>query len=80
MFKDDFEGALKKLVKRKAAGHTIEPAPAPERASNVINLMDALRESVEGHRGRSRNHARSGKSAHRATTPKHKKTGRRRVA
>lgn len=47
-FKDEYEAALKKLVKRKAAGHTIEPGPEPERPSNVINLMDALRESVEG--------------------------------
>jgi Ku protein len=46
-FKDEYELALRKLVKRKAAGHTIkspkeEPAPA-----NVINLMDALRESMK---------------------------------
>jgi Ku protein len=47
-FKDEYEAALKKLVRRKAKGHTIE-APGPEeRPSNVINLMDALRESVSG--------------------------------
>jgi len=45
-FKDEYETALKKLVRRKAKGHTIEePAPA-ERADNVINLMDALRQSL----------------------------------
>ena len=53
-FKDEYESALKKLVKRKAAGRTIEPAPEPESQSNVINLMDALRESMDkrgkGHR------------------------------
>jgi DNA end-binding protein Ku len=38
---------LRKLVKRKAAGHTIERPEAPERPSNVINLMDALRESLD---------------------------------
>ena len=46
-FKDEYELALRKLVKRKAAGHTIElheEEPAP---TNVINLMDALRESVK---------------------------------
>ena len=46
-FKDEYELALRKLVKRKAAGHTIElheEEPAP---TNVINLMDALRESMK---------------------------------
>jgi non-homologous end joining protein Ku len=46
-FKDEYELALRKLVKRKAAGHTIErPAEEPPPA-NVINLMDALRESMK---------------------------------
>ena len=45
-FKDEYELALRKLVKRKAAGHTIERPEAPERPSNVINLMDALRDSL----------------------------------
>jgi DNA end-binding protein Ku len=46
-FKDEYETALRKLVQRKAKGHTIA-APEPEkRPSNVINLMDALRESVK---------------------------------
>jgi DNA end-binding protein Ku len=30
-FKDEYETALKKLVRRKAKGHTIEEAPPPER-------------------------------------------------
>jgi DNA end-binding protein Ku len=46
-FKDEYELALRKLVKRKAAGHKIErPAEEPP-PSNVINLMDALRESMK---------------------------------
>jgi DNA end-binding protein Ku len=45
-FKDEYETALKKLVRRKAKGHTIEEAPPPERPDNVINLMDALRQSL----------------------------------
>jgi DNA end-binding protein Ku len=50
-FEDRYEEALKDIVKRKAAGEEIK---APERppASNVINLMDALRESVKAGRGR----------------------------
>ena len=47
-FKDEYEAALKKLVKRKAAGKTIE-APEPiEDRSNVIDLMDALKQSMKG--------------------------------
>jgi Ku protein len=46
-FKDEYELALRKLVQRKAKGQTIE-APAPEeKPSNVINLMDALRQSLK---------------------------------
>ena len=47
-FKDQFEIELRKLVKRKAAGKTIEVSDAAERPSNVIDLMDALRQSVGG--------------------------------
>jgi DNA end-binding protein Ku len=43
-FSDRYEDALKALIKAKQAG---KPAPAaPERPSNVINLMDALRQSL----------------------------------
>jgi DNA end-binding protein Ku len=47
-FKDEYETALRKLVQRKAKGHTIEPPRQPEKPDNVIDLMDALRRSVGG--------------------------------
>ncbi len=47
-FKDEFEIKLRKLVKRKAAGKPIEYAERAERPANVVNLMEALRQSVEG--------------------------------
>ncbi len=56
-FKDQYEAALKKLVKRKAAGHTIEAKPAEEDRSNVIDLMDALKQSM-GKRAPARRTAR----------------------
>jgi DNA end-binding protein Ku len=50
-FKDEYELALRKLVKRKAAGKKIE-APEPEQESGkVIDLMEALRRSLPGGRG-----------------------------
>jgi DNA end-binding protein Ku len=53
-FKDEYEGALRKLVQRKAKGHTIEVPEPEEKPSNVINLMDALRESLKTKGKRSR--------------------------
>ena len=47
-FKDDYELALRKLVKRKAAGETIDPPEEREDRGNVIDLMEALRQSVKG--------------------------------
>src|SRR6201990_2202110 len=74
-FKDEYEDALKKLVKRKAAGKTIEAAEPEERPSNVVSLMDALKQSLKGRRaakssGRSstrrpRSQRRPAKKAHR---------------
>jgi DNA end-binding protein Ku len=45
-FKDEYETALKALVKRKAAGKAIELAEQPSRESNVVDLMDALKQSL----------------------------------
>jgi DNA end-binding protein Ku len=81
-FKDEYEAALKKLVKRKAAGHTIEAAPEPERPSNVVNLMDALRQSIGGKGGQhARPHPRKPPGTHAKTGAKRKRAnGRRRRA
>jgi DNA end-binding protein Ku len=46
-FKDEYETALRKLVQRKAKGHSIDVPEPQEKPSNVINLMDALRESLK---------------------------------
>jgi Ku protein len=45
-FKDKYENALRALVKRKAAGKTIEVPEEKDEESNVIDLMDALKQSV----------------------------------
>jgi DNA end-binding protein Ku len=50
-FEDHYEDALKELLKKKQHGEKIE-APRPERPSNVVNLMDALRASVNADKKR----------------------------
>jgi DNA end-binding protein Ku len=49
-FEDHYEDALKELLKKKQAGEKIE-APTERVPAKVINLMDALRRSVEAERG-----------------------------
>jgi DNA end-binding protein Ku len=49
-FEDRYEEALKDLLKKKQSGEKIE-APREREPSKVVNLMDALRRSVETERG-----------------------------
>ena len=49
-FEDRYEDALKDLLKKKQSGEQIE-APRERAPAKVINLMDALRRSVETERG-----------------------------
>lgn len=74
-FKDEYEDALKTLVRRKASGKTVKSAEREERPGNVISLMDALKQSLKG-RGvakrathspaRRTSHHRTAKKAHRS--------------
>ena len=47
-FKDEYENALKALVRRKASGKPIKVAEREEKPDNVVNLMDALKASLKG--------------------------------
>jgi DNA end-binding protein Ku len=49
-FEDRYEDALKDLIKKKQKGVKIE-APKERESSNVVSLMDALRQSVKAERG-----------------------------
>jgi DNA end-binding protein Ku len=44
-FEDDYENALKELLRKKQKGERIERPKEPSR-TNVVNLMDALRRSI----------------------------------
>jgi Ku protein len=82
-FKDEFENELKKLVKRKAAGKTIEAPEREERPSNVVDLMEALRQSVSGRGARAaalKSASSSKKSAKRTSRSSSRKYKRKRVA
>ena len=70
-FEDRYEDALKDLLKKKQTGEKIE-APREREPSNVVNLMDALRRSVETERGGERR--KPARAAGNARAPK--KAGR----
>ena len=78
-FEDQYEDALKELLRKKDKGEKIEPPPAREE-SNVINLMDALRRSVKGERAasgssRRRRAPHRRKNANKRATTRHPKAG-----
>jgi DNA end-binding protein Ku len=67
---DRYEDALKAVIAAKKAGRKLPEAPAPA-PSNVINLMDALRRSVQTERGGSSSGTeRRSKAAPKRATPK----------
>jgi DNA end-binding protein Ku len=71
-FEDEYEDALKELLRKKQKGEKIE-RPKERPPSNVINLMEALRQSVKGGGPGERKHARVRKTAR--SHGKHKKAG-----
>jgi DNA end-binding protein Ku len=82
-FKDEYETALKALVRRKASGKTIE-MPEPEKKSdNVVNLMDALKASLKGKpAAKRRGHGSTARRtpARKAAKKAHRSSARRRKA
>jgi len=83
-FKDEYETALKALVKRKASGKTIKLPEPEERPSNVVSLMDALKQSLKGgSRGKktaAKSHARRATGRRQAAKKPHRSTARARKA
>src|SRR5437763_9709568 len=79
-FEDRYEDALKELLKKKQEGKPIE-RPEPPKPTNVVNLMDALRQSVEASGAstpsKAKGHAAARHTGHeKAVQPKRKKTRR----
>jgi DNA end-binding protein Ku len=77
-FKDQYENALKTLVKRKAAGKPVKSAGPEERPDNVISLMDALKQSLKGKASAKRSaHSGARRAMHRTTKKAHRSAARR---
>jgi DNA end-binding protein Ku len=68
-FKDEYENALKTLVKRKAAGKPMKTVEREEKPDNVINLMDALRQSLKGKASAKRGRRASSRTSRRTSRP-----------
>jgi DNA end-binding protein Ku len=71
-FEDRYEDALNALIKAKRAGKEAPKVEAPK-ASNVINLMDALRRSVKGEGGAARARSSGRRTSAKKKTAKHKR-------
>jgi non-homologous end joining protein Ku len=69
-------------VKRKASGKTIELPEREERPSNVVSLMDALKQSLKGRGGKktAKSHARRATGRQRAAKKTHRSSVRHRKA
>jgi DNA end-binding protein Ku len=57
-FEDHYENALKELLRKKQKGEKIDRPKEPSR-TNVVNLMEALRQSVQASGGKQSNAARA---------------------
>jgi DNA end-binding protein Ku len=80
-FKDEYENALKTLVRRKAAGKPVKSAEPEEKPDNVINLMDALKQSLKGKASAKRSaRAPARRASHRPARKTHRSAARARKA
>ena len=78
-FKDEYESALKTLVRRKAAGKPVKAVEREKKPDNVINLMDALKQSLKG-RASAKAHSGAQRAAHRPAKKAHRSAARARKA
>ena len=78
-FKDEYENALKTLVKRKAAGKPVKAVEPEERPDNVISLMDALKQSLKG-RVSAKRHSPARRTTNRPAKKAHRSAARARKA
>src|SRR5471030_1190925 len=82
-FKDEYEDALKALVRRKASGKPVKVSAREDRPDNVISMMDALKQSLKGKSSAKRSSHASPRASRRTSRPArkaHRSTARQRKA
>jgi Ku protein len=79
-FKDEYESALKTLVRRKAAGKPVGIEQHAEKTGNVISLMDALKQSLKSNAGKHRVHSPTRRVRYRPAKKAHRSEARARKA
>jgi DNA end-binding protein Ku len=77
-FDDRYEDALKDLLKKKQEGRPIE-RPERREPTNVVNLMDALRRSLEASGGAAASNKGKASPARRGTAEKPEQPKRRKT-
>jgi len=80
-FVDNYESALKQMIKRKGAGEAVE-AEEPDSGSprKVVNLMDALRRSIEAAQSMAKRPRAASRKPAAPRAPKHAKRPVRRAS
>ena len=72
-FEDRYENAMIELIRSKQAGQPVKQAKAAAKPSNVVNLMDALKRSIDA--GDTKAPAKKQKAAAAAPKKRAKKAG-----
>ena len=75
-FEDRYENAMIELIRSKQAGLPAPTEKAPSRPANVVNLMDALRRSIEDGGGKEKTAKAPAKKAEPKPMPARKKKAR----
>jgi len=73
-FKDEVQEKTLELIEAKVAGQEITAAPAEESKTQIIDLMAALKASIEGDEGERKPAAKAGKKSGSESAPKKKST------
>jgi DNA end-binding protein Ku len=79
-FHDEVRDRTLELIEQKVAGKEITAAPVEESKTKIIDLMAALKASIEAEEGERKPAARAGKKTKSAEKPAAKKSGRKKAA
>ena len=74
-FEDRYENAMIELIRSKQAGLPAPKEKPAARPANVVNLMDALRRSIEGSGGKAKPEKAKRQAAEPAPKKRAKKAG-----